>query len=483
MKDFYLSKNIKKIIALLIILILISVPISSHAAFRFWPFGNTNNSTEMVDKKQDDITQYTNFLNDIKNFTQNIDKNQDVNSIKISIFDKLTELQEKYKDYTIIPSISNKILNTTITSQDTNSSQLINTITSTIQSLLGNTSLAIKSLEANVVVDDMVATTAGNILGEKYKVNLSGNIYYSSMDSTGKPTSNKWVILVHGFMMNGQAIADALGQMYLDQGFNILAPDLRGFGNSGGSEGMGYSESLDIWDWLTYLNSNYTCSEIIVHGVSLGGATTVFLSGLEVDGKTLKDQHVIGLVEDCGYTSMTGIVEDLLNSLGNNELVAKILGIFDKTDLTDVVGRDAIKDLIINKVDVGIPEEKFDELENALNSLNRSSTPLLIVHGTNDTTVPFKNSTEIYNTALNNTNIPYIQRFEAEGEPHAFIIIGNKQNVYKGHVENFIQKAEQVMNGESVDKESDYEQETEQKPSLISSLINVLKLIKNMLNF
>ena len=39
------------------------------------------------------------------------------------------------------------------------------------------------------------------------------------------------------------------------------------------------------------------------------------------------------------------------------------------------------------------------------------------------------------------------------------------------------------MNGESVDKESDYEQETEQKPSLISSLINVLKLIKNMLNF
>lgn len=52
---------------------------------------------------------------------------------------------------------------------------------------------------------------------------------------------------------------------------------------------MGYLESLDVWDWLTYLNKNYDCEEIFVHGVSLGGATTVFVSGLEVDGKTMED--------------------------------------------------------------------------------------------------------------------------------------------------------------------------------------------------
>ena len=98
--------------------------------------------------------------------------------------------------------------------------------------------------------------------------------------------------------MNGQAMADSLGQMYLDRGYNVLAPDSRGYGSSGGSVAMGYVESLDVWDWLTYLNNTYgdKCQKIIVHGVSLGGATTVFASGLEINGKTMKDQHVIAQV-------------------------------------------------------------------------------------------------------------------------------------------------------------------------------------------
>ena len=113
-----------------------------------------------------------------------------------------------------------------------------------------------------------------------------------------------------------------LGEMYLEQGYNILAPDLRGAGNTSGSNGMGYLESLDVFDWLTYLNNRYSnnCSQILVHGVSLGGATTLFLSGLEVDGQTIKDKNVIGLVDDCGYTSMTGIIKDLLNTVGDSEL-------------------------------------------------------------------------------------------------------------------------------------------------------------------
>ena len=409
-----------------------------------------------------------------------------IDEMKINIIDKIMELQENYSDTSAIPYISNKILNETISSKETDPSSFLNSIISIIQSALGNTDIALKSLEPNVVVDDMVATTAGNLLGEAYRVNLSGNIYYADVDSNGNPTSNKWVVLVHGFMMNGQAMADTLGEMYLDQGFNILAPDLRGFGNSGGNKGkggMGYLDSLDVWDWLTYLNEHYTCNEIIVHGVSLGGATTIFLSGLEVDGQTIADKHVIGLVEDCGYTSMTGIVEDLLNTVGNNELVAKILGIFDVTDLSSIIDRDTIKDMLINQVDVGLTEENFDELENALNSLARASTPLLIIHGTSDTTVPFKNSTDVYNTAMSNENIPYVQRFEAEGEQHAFIVLGNKENVYEGHVDNFIAEAEKVMTGTDIDKESDYQEEPEESTSFINGLVKALKLIKNMFNF
>ena len=336
-------------------------------------------------------------------------------------------------------------------------------------------------MKPNEVVE-ISATTAGILSGDKYKVSLSGNIYYANADSEGKPTSKKWVVLVHGFMMNGQAMADSLGQMYLDQGFNVFAPDLRGFGNSKGSVAMGYLESLDVWDWLTYLNDKYpnNCDEIFVHGVSLGGATTVFLSGLTVDNKTIKDQNVIGLVEDCGYTSMTGIVKDMLNSYSDNKLVAKILGIFNKTDLSDVVGEATIKKLIIEKVDVGLTPEKYDELQSSVNSLKKSSTPLLIIHGTEDSTVPFTNSDEIYATANANANIPYVQRFKAKGEQHAFIILGNKENVYEGHVDNFITQAEKIKNGTKVNKHSDYVEKTEQKTSMIGGLVKALKLIKNM---
>ena len=477
---------IKKLVALLILTIMVITPVTSQAAFSFWPFWNNDHANTAVDNKYGDIEDYKSFLNDSKSYLQGIDKNMNIDEMKNAIIDKIMELQENYSNTSAIPYISNKILNETISSTETDPGSFLNSIISTIQSALGNTNIALNSLEPNVVVDDMVATTAGNLSGESYRVNLSCNIYYADVDSSGNPTSNKWVVLVHGFMMNGQAMADTLGEMYLNQGFNILAPDLRGFGNSGGNKGkggMGYLDSLDVWDWLTYLNEHYTCNEIIVHGVSLGGATTIFLSGLEVDGQTITDKHVIGLVEDCGYTSMTGIVEDLLNTVGNNELVAKILGIFDVTSLSDIVSRDDIKDMLINQVDVGLTEDNFDELENGLNSLAKSSTPLLIIHGTSDTTVPFKNSTDVYNTAMSNPNIPYVQRFEAEGEQHAFIVLGNKENVYEGHVDNFIAETEAIMSGTEVDKESDYQEETAESPSLISGLIKALKLIKNMFSF
>ena len=475
--------SIKKLIAIIILAIMVITPVTSKAAFSFWPFGNRENTNTAVNNKYNDIEDYKSFLNESKNYLQGMDINMSIDEMKSNIIDRITELQENYSNTSAIPYISNKILNETISSTETDPSNFLNSITSVIQSSLGNTNIALNSLEPNVVVGDMVATTAGRLSGETYQVNLSGNIYYADVDSNGNPTSNKWVVLVHGFMMNGQAIADTLGEMYLDQGFNILAPDLRGFGNSGGNQGkggMGYLDSLDIWDWLTYINEHYRCNEVIVHGVSLGGATTIFLSGLEVDGQTLKDKHVIGLVEDCGYTSMTGIVEDLLNTVGNNELVAKILGIFDVTSLSDIIDRNTIKDMLINQVDVGLTAENFDEHENALASLEKASLPILIIHGTADTTVPFENSTRVYETAMNNPNIPYIQRFEAEDEQHAFIVLGNKENVYKGHVENFISVAERIMAGDEVEKESTYQEETAESPSLISGLIKALRLIKNM---
>ena len=476
-----MKKHFFTALILIMLILTLCFPITSKATFNFWPFNKKGNSTTIINNKYTDIDNYKKYLNNLSDYTKQINTNSDISDVKLNLIDKMTELQKNYNN-SAISNTSTKILNKIITSSDTDTTTFLNSIKSLINTSIGNSNNVIQSLTPNVVVNDMVATTAGNLSGDKYKVKLNGNIYYANADSNGNPTSNKWVVLVHGFMMNGQAMADSLGQMYLDQGFNVLAPDLRGFGKSEGSVAMGYLESLDMWDWLTYLNTKYpnNCNEIFVHGVSLGGATTVFLSGLEVNNQTIKDKHVIGLVEDCGYTSMTGIVKDMLDSYGDNKLVAKILGIFDKTNLSDIIDENTIKKLIIEKVDVGLTEENYDTLQNNLNSLKKCSLPLLIVHGTSDSTVPFKNSTEIYNAAIANANIPYVQRFQAEGEQHAFIILGNKENVYKGHLTNFISQAEKVKSGTKVDKQSSYKEETEQKTSMISSLVRALKLIKNM---
>ena len=81
---------------------------------------------------------------------------------------------------------------------------------------------------------------------------------------------------------------------------------------------------------------------------------------------------------------------------------------------------------------------------------------------------------------MNNNKIPYVQRFIAEDENHAFIIMGNKYNVYEGHVQNFIAKAEEIKAGNTVDKDSNYEQEEEQSNSAFNSIFRLFTLFKNM---
>ena len=448
------------------------------------------NNTSMIGQANNmfnNITDYRSALVDISKIVSGLNTTESIETTQKSLISGLSELLNgTYKNSSSASTTISKILNIVSNTDATSSQDLLSTIKNTLVNMMSNLNLGIESLTPDIVLDGenrISASTAGNRAGDEYNVKLSAKIYFSGIEN-GKPTSDKWVVLLHGNSMNGQAIADAIGQMYLDQGINIIAPDLRGAGNSEGSVAMGYLESLDVWDWLTYLNSNYSCKEVFVHGVSLGGATTVYLSGLSVDGKTLKDQNVIGLVEDCGYASMTEIIKGLLGgSDSDSELAAQKLGISDKTDLSSLVGNledTVIKELLINNLGTGLTDSNFDELQDGLKSLEKCQVPLLIVHGTKDSMVNYKNSDLIYNTAMANDNIPYVQRFTAEGEQHAFIVLGNQYSAYKDHVKHFVQQAEKVANNESVEKEQTVTVSNE-KTSLTDNLVKALKLIKNMI--
>ncbi len=115
-----------------------------------------------------------------------------------------------------------------------------------------------------------------------------------------KQPTRKTAVLVHGYTDNAIRMF-MIGHMYnhsLD--YNILLPDLR---YSGLSEGdyiqMGWNDRKDVMQWMEVAHHIYGDStQMVVHGISMGGATTMMVSGEKLPS------YVKAFVEDCGYTSV-----------------------------------------------------------------------------------------------------------------------------------------------------------------------------------
>lgn len=115
-----------------------------------------------------------------------------------------------------------------------------------------------------------------------------------------RPTTHT-ALLIHGHTDCAVRMMQ-LGRMYeRDLQANLLVPDLRNAGSSGGDHfGMGWPDRLDMKQWLAVAPRLFGDSlSVIAHGVSMGAATTMMLSG-EPDVPSC----VKAYVEDCGYTSV-----------------------------------------------------------------------------------------------------------------------------------------------------------------------------------
>lgn len=115
-----------------------------------------------------------------------------------------------------------------------------------------------------------------------------------------RPT-RRTAVLVHGYTDSAVRMM-MLGRMYgRDLGYNILLPDLRNAGLSAGDHyQMGWLDRLDVRRWLDVVPAAFGDSAaVVVHGVSMGAATTMMLSG-EPD----LPPSVRAFVEDCGYTTV-----------------------------------------------------------------------------------------------------------------------------------------------------------------------------------
>jgi len=110
-------------------------------------------------------------------------------------------------------------------------------------------------------------------------------------------TSHKWVITLHGYTGCKEEQYPMAMEFY-EKGYNVLGPDLRCQGSSEGDFiGMGWTDREDVLHWIEVATKLFGHEHLVVHGVSMGAATTMNVSG-EPMPKQLKSIH---FVEDCGY--------------------------------------------------------------------------------------------------------------------------------------------------------------------------------------
>ena len=86
---------------------------------------------------------------------------------------------------------------------------------------------------------------------------------------------------------------------FSELGYTVVTPDNRAHGESDGSYiGMGWLDRLDLLLWIDQIISEDPLAEIVLYGVSMGGAAVMMTAGEALPSA------VKAIIEDCGYTSV-----------------------------------------------------------------------------------------------------------------------------------------------------------------------------------
>ncbi|WP_300698951.1 alpha/beta hydrolase [uncultured Bacteroides sp.] len=222
-------------------------------------------------------------------------------------------------------------------------------------------------------------------LKDTFIVNPEGVRLHAIYAAAPEPTA-KTAVIVHGYTDNCIRML-MLGYLYhKNLKYNILLPDLQNHGLSEGkSIQMGWKDRKDVLTWMDVANdlfqkpfniidTIYTpdgrcniCrvkdnkSQMVVHGISMGAATTMMLSGEK------SPYYVCCFVEDCGYTS---VWDEFSHELKKQFNLPAFPLMYTTSGLCKV------------KYGWGFEEAS------SLKQVKKSRHPMLFIHGDADTYVP-----------------------------------------------------------------------------------------------
>lgn len=202
------------------------------------------------------------------------------------------------------------------------------------------------------------------LISAKDSIRLNGQ--YLTHDN-----NHMWTILIHGYKSDNTSMM-TFGAKYYEEGYNVLLPNNRAHGTSQGDYiGMGWLDKDDIACWVDWIVSRDPQVQIILHGVSMGGAAVMMTAGDNLD-------HVVGYIEDCGYTSAWDIFASELNKSFS-------LPTFPILNISNWVVQ----------MKAGYDFKEASSIE----QLKKAKQPILFIHGGKDDFVPTEMAYKNYEAA------------------------------------------------------------------------------------
>ena len=223
--------------------------------------------------------------------------------------------------------------------------------------------------------------------------------------------NGRTAVVVHGYTNNSIDMLHIARIYNKEMHYNIVLPDLHGHGLTGGNDiQMGWKDRIDVLKWIEMAPKTFGISadsmRIVVHGISMGAATTMCVSG----EKTPK--YVRCFVEDCGYASAWDEFKHELH--GRYSLPAFPL-LYTASWLT--------------KAKYGWSFKEASPLK----QVAKCTKPMLFIHGDKDTFVPTWMVYPLYEAKPHPKKL-----WIAPGSGHAF--------AYRDHRKEYIKKVEEFVN-------------------------------------
>lgn len=180
-------------------------------------------------------------------------------------------------------------------------------------------------------------------------------------------------IQFHGY--KGTAFRDFCGGHYLARkhGFNVLLVDHRAHCESGGKTiSFGARERFDCLSWANYAFERFgKNTPIVLAGISMGAAAVVGASELDLP------ETAVGIIADCPFSKPSECIKIVVKEMGFPVALAYPLVWLGAR----VFGRFTIDD--------GAP----------ITAVQNAKVPVLILHGKEDTLVPYEMSEELCKAA------------------------------------------------------------------------------------